>query len=163
MQGRMQVEFPNSEPQPGLFDIGAREFISIGNTQFQTGINDSALLFQPSNARSLLLNSNNFSTTDLSQSPFRISGSPSTGLSLGNRNLQLFPLNTTEQQTLQEMISPSTRITASFPLPIFDPIPDPAGPNWNVGLGSKPDSTQMLQSLINSTSGMVILPGKFNH
>ncbi|MDI1429308.1 right-handed parallel beta-helix repeat-containing protein [Polyangium sorediatum] len=43
--------------------------------------------------------------------------------------------------------------------PVFDPIPDPAGPNWNQDLASKPDSTAMLQERIDNEAAVLLEPG----
>lgn len=62
-----------------------------------------------------------------------------------------------QQETLESILSASYRSTTAFPKPSFDPIPDPAGPNWNYNLPNQPDSAPYIQNLIN-TQGIAFLP-----
>lgn len=43
--------------------------------------------------------------------------------------------------------------------PSFDPIPDPTGPDWADGLDAQPDSTAMLQALIDADEVVMLEPG----
>lgn len=43
--------------------------------------------------------------------------------------------------------------------PTFDPIPDPTGPDWDADLASQPDSTAMLQALIDADEVVMLDPG----
>ena len=43
--------------------------------------------------------------------------------------------------------------------PVFNPIPDPAGANWQVNLSSQPDSADAIQALINQNGIAQLNPG----
>ena len=158
-QGRMEVTGPIVEPQPGNFDIGAEEFISVGNVLSQVGITDPDIVFRPTNNKSLILNCGvvPLSIKDEKSSPFRISSFYQPNVTLNGIPIVSSPLSTSQQETFRQLISSNRRTVATYPKPVFEPIPDPAGPNWASGLSSKPDSTAYIQNLIN-TQGIAFLP-----
>jgi hypothetical protein len=86
-----------------------------------------------------------FSTFNCSNSILRLGA-----LLVNNKNIIHTPLTPQEQQDLQDTILSTYRSTVPFPKPVFEEIPDPAGPDWNVDLASKPDSAPYIQHLIDS-------------
>lgn len=55
----------------------------------------------------------------------------------------------------------STQTGELWERPVFDAIPDPAGPDWDQDLASKPDSTAMLQQRIDADDVVVLDPGLY--
>lgn len=66
------------------------------------------------------------------------------------------PLDSGELSTFRAMLVDSPVVENWHP-PQLDPIPDPAGPNWDADLASKPDSLAYIQGLIDS-QGIARLP-----
>jgi hypothetical protein len=75
-------------------------------------------------------------------------------------------LTSGQLSALQDSIIGMTtgRTGAPWPAPTYEAPPDPAGPNWNVGLSGQPDSSGTIQALINaatSSACTVLAPGLY--
>ena len=159
----------------GDFDVNADEF-QLYNDVMETS--PSPLVdykLGPNNLRSLLVNSSSTGKvwTNAAASPFRLKGfdSATTDVSTSTSAsttplwtvctgpLPTSPATPDMQAILRGMLVNPTRPAGQVPWesPIYDTIPDPAGPNWDTNRASKSDSTAYLQGLI--TSGKVIPPG----
>jgi hypothetical protein len=68
-------------------------------------------------------------------------------------------LHSARVSSLQSALTPLTggRPEVPWEAPLYDPVPDPGGADWNQNLPSKPDSSVYIQNLIN-TQGIAFLP-----
>jgi hypothetical protein len=72
----------------------------------------------------------------------------------------LVPGSTLTNAAVNTMVtSGNGRPGSAWEAPVYDPIPDPAGPNWAQNIASQPDSTAYIQGLITAaTPGIAFLP-----
>jgi hypothetical protein len=146
----------NGTTPTGIFDIAADEFQLFDN--FIYGASDPNVTLRPSNLRSLFVNLEQPTVSDQNPLGFRFKAfeRPNIAPSL-NGTTYLSALSSTAQTTLRGMMVNPTRTGQTWEGPIFAAIPNPAGPNWNQNLSSRPDSTAYIQNLID-TQGIASLP-----
>jgi len=71
-------------------------------------------------------------------------------ISINAQNIQPENITDSAKNTLADILQIDKDSYASWQKPLFRPIPNPAGANWQINLGSKPDSANTIQALIDS-------------
>lgn len=139
----------------GIFDVSADAFQLQGLSYGSTG--EPSIVYRGSNSMSSLINVQRRNTADYGNNPLRFKGFEDgfSGATL-NGNAVSSLLGGAQQNALKQMYDAS-RPGLPWERPTHDVIPDPAGPNWNQDLASKPDSTAYIQNLVN-TQGIARLP-----
>ncbi|MFH1496647.1 MAG: hypothetical protein ABII82_02360 [Verrucomicrobiota bacterium] len=149
------------------YDIGATEFLLFSDVMANIPANPGNLpdlTFRSTNQRSAMIGTSQFKTiVDEAAAPFRVSaregGDPDFYINeVGYASL----LPPSYQTSLRDMISGSGRLGAAWETPSYGAIPDPAGPDWMVNrAGSVPDSTALIQGLIDTYGIARLGPGIF--
>jgi hypothetical protein len=150
--GGDNVHTPSDPAATGYFDIGGGNFLLFNDVatsqhnpkvKLETGVVTATMLNVDSQDAGNGLQVVNRGTFVYGDGSGSVPGSLTTG----------------QQASLRSSIIPGTRTGSPWEAPIYDPVPDPGGPNWNAGLAGKPDSTAMIQRLINAaTNGPAFLP-----
>jgi hypothetical protein len=143
------------------YDVAADEVQILGDGMEATaGLTD--IVFRASTARALVVGRRNlarpirYDNTDT----FRVESWCTNGSATAvNGTNRIAPLSAGEQATLRAMLNP-VRDGQPWEAPDYEPIPNPAGPGWNLDLASKPDATAAIQTLIDS-NGVARLPAGF--
>ncbi len=154
----------------GDFDVNADEFQLYNDTLETSPATLVDYKLGANNLRSLLVSSANAGKvwTNAATNPFRLKGfdGGTTDVSTSTSSVTTpvwtaftGALPTAQQTTLRGMVVNSTRPAGQVPweAPLYDPIPDPAGPNWAANRANQTDSKDDLQLRINA--GLPILPG----
>ena len=150
-----------TDPQP-LFDISATE---VQMSSVRMGHQQST----PIVLRAAVERAFSFDSMEpmLDENPagFRASGYIGANSELGSPMMDhgaliTGPLPQAAADTLRAMYT-APRDGVPWERPTFGPMPDPAGPNWNQDLAAKPDSTVMLQGMIDAQSVVLLDPGLY--
>jgi len=153
--GPIRIFAPNggtySSTPNGLFDVEADELQVFD--EFIYNATDPNIVFQNGNRRSLFINVSDQSIADHAAEAFRFTAFKGNAKDYTvNGQYYGSALPVSYQEALREMIIHPERLGApeSWERPAFTTIPDPAGPDWNQNLSSKPDASGQIQNLINS-------------
>ncbi|MEI6335438.1 MAG: hypothetical protein WCS87_12825 [Methylococcaceae bacterium] len=71
-------------------------------------------------------------------------------ITINAQNIQPENITDTKKNTLVDLLQIDKDNYATWQKPVFSPIPDPAGANWQANLRSKPDSSDAIQALIDT-------------
>jgi hypothetical protein len=146
----------NGATPTGIFDIAADEFQLFD--EFISGASNPHIVLRPGNLRTFFIDTAQRTLSNLTTGNFRFKAfeRPNIAPTL-NGTSYLSALPESAQSTLRSMIVNPLRTGQLWEGPLFVPIPDPAGSNWNQDLASRPDSTTYIQNLID-TQGIASLP-----
>lgn len=140
----------------GMLDVGAEEFMLVGNAFYRTG--PSPFVLRSTNQKALWVSGMSQLTNILTDE------NPSgTRVSAETHDLKHFEVNKVAASSLTGSRAADTMSllaqtpnTVAWSLPKARPIADPAGPNWNADLASKPDDAPALQALLDAHPGRTI-------
>lgn len=145
-----------------LLNTNAQEVQLFGINVSSTNLLSPNIIYQAGNQRSLNIMSQiySFDSDNLSATRFNI-------LEDGGNDFQIDDISQTslllqaDADTLDGMIRPASRPGQPWEEPSYLTLPNPAGPDWDIDLASKPDDTAWLQNRID-TEGIVMLePGTY--
>ena len=107
---------------------------------------------------------NSRSITDGNPAGLRLNGILNVGNNSGSAledhgALVTGPLPSATASALAAMYTTHTGVP--WERPVFDPIPNPTGADWSVGLALRPDSTAMLQQRIDTEDVVLLDPGTY--
>ncbi len=138
-------------------DAGADEAQIFGTKISRVG--DPTVTLQSQVRRYFLSNIQNLSISVLAHDSFSVKAFTDSepevlvrGVNLGQQNLAADDI-----AELQRMFVNHELPVSSWSRPVLAPIPDPAGPDWKVGIDSRPDSSGYLQGLVD-TQGIARVP-----
>lgn len=145
----------NDPAGTGFFDIGAKNFLLFND--ITGGVRSPKMRLRSSVENAVMLN--------LEKAYYSIYGFQQDSFSTAIfTDMYAPPLSApADANSLRKSMIELTKDRAAVPWeqPAYDPVPDPAGPNWNQDLSSQPDSTSYIQNLIDN-QGIVFLPaGKY--
>ena len=156
--------------QFGLVDSGAREVRAFGLTAaYRVQAPDTLpakVVLRKGNERSLFVDSLAYSFSLPSPGTLQMRASERVIGLPPSKPCQAFVVTpkgaeTWQRVALQGMIAQTARVMQPWDRPIFGPVPNPAGENWEKDITGARDDTQKLQDRLDKEGMVVLEPGKY--